>query len=76
MRSIVFNQLADSMEIRGEIPWDHSETKFWRDADDSQLIWYVDQNYGSFSQRNYDIAIDVRKFGVNGAVDFIMKCIE
>jgi cytidylate kinase len=26
--------------------------------------------------RNYDIAIDVRKFGVNGAVDFIMKCIE
>ena len=26
--------------------------------------------------RNYDIAIDVRKFGVNGAVDFLMKCIE
>ena len=66
MRCIVFNQLADSMEIRGEIPWDHSETKFWRDADDSQLIWYVDQNYGSFSQRNYDIAIakcvDDRKY--------------
>jgi cytidylate kinase len=26
--------------------------------------------------RNYDISIDVRKFGVNGAVDFIMHCIE
>ena len=26
--------------------------------------------------RNYDISIDVRKFGVNWAVDFIMKCIE
>ena len=26
--------------------------------------------------RNYDISIDVRKFDVNGAVDFIMKCIE
>ena len=26
--------------------------------------------------RNYDISIDVRKFGVNGAVDYIMKCIE
>ena len=26
--------------------------------------------------RNYDVSIDVRKFGVNGAVDFIMKCIE
>ena len=25
---------------------------------------------------NYDISLDVRKFGVNGAVDFIMKCIE
>ena len=26
--------------------------------------------------RNYDISIDVRKFGINGAVDFLMKCIE
>lgn len=26
--------------------------------------------------RNYDISIDVRKFGVNGAVDFLMACIE
>ena len=25
--------------------------------------------------RNYDISIDVRKFGINGAVDFLMKCI-
>ena len=26
--------------------------------------------------RNYDISLDVRMFGVNGAVDFIMNCIE
>ena len=26
--------------------------------------------------RNYDISLDVRKFGVNGAVDFLMNCIE
>ena len=26
--------------------------------------------------RNYDISLDVRKFGVNGAVDFLMKTIE
>ena len=26
--------------------------------------------------RNYDICLDVRKFGINGAVDFLMKCIE
>ena len=25
---------------------------------------------------NYDISLDDRKFGVNGAVDFLMKCIE
>jgi len=25
---------------------------------------------------NYDIALDVRRFGVNGAVDFLMNCIE
>ena len=26
--------------------------------------------------RNYDISLDVRKFGINGAVDFLMKTIE
>ena len=26
--------------------------------------------------RNYDLSLNVRKFGVNGAVDFIMSCIE
>ena len=57
MRKIVFNKLADSMEIKGKIPWAHEDTNFWRDADDAQLIFYVDQNYGSFSQRNYDIAV-------------------
>ena len=26
--------------------------------------------------RNYDISLDVRNFGINGAVDFLMNCIE
>ena len=26
--------------------------------------------------RNYDISLDVRQFGINGAVDFLMNCIE
>jgi cytidylate kinase len=26
--------------------------------------------------RNYDLCLNVKKFGVNGAVDYIMKCIE
>ena len=56
MKNIVFNQLADGMEIKGEVPWAHPG-KFWRDADDAQLICYVDDNYGTFSARNYDIAV-------------------
>lgn len=56
LRHIVFNQLADGMEIRGEVPWEHP-AKFWRDADDAQLICYVDDHYGTFSARNYEIAV-------------------
>jgi putative DNA primase/helicase len=56
LKNIVFNQLADGLEIKGEVPWSHP-AKFWRDADDAQLICYVDDHYGSFSQRNYDIAV-------------------
>ena len=56
MKHIVFNQLADGMEIAGEVPWEHP-SRFWRDADDAQLICYIDQHYGEFSQRNYNIAV-------------------
>lgn len=56
LKSIVFNQLSDGMEIKGEVPWSHP-SKFWRDADDAQLISYIDLTYGNFSARNYDIAV-------------------
>lgn len=56
LRGIVFNQLADGMEIKGEVPWGHP-ARFWRDADDAQLISYVDAHYGEFSARNYEIAV-------------------
>ena len=56
LKAICFNQLADGMEIKGSVPWKHP-ARFWRDADDAQLICYVDANYGSFSARNYDIAV-------------------
>lgn len=56
LKSIAFNQLSDGLEIKGEVPWKHP-SKFWRDADDAQLISYVDLTYGSFSARNYDIAV-------------------
>lgn len=56
LEAIVFNQLADGMEIKGEVPWKHP-AKFWRDADDAQLISYIDSYYGTFSARNYEIAV-------------------
>jgi len=56
LKNIVFNQLADSMEITGPVPWKHP-AKYWRDQDDAQLISYIDGHYGSFSARNYDIAV-------------------
>ena len=59
LKGIVFNQLSDGMEIRDDIakvPWSHPST-FWRDADDSQLIAYIEQEYGSFSQRNFENAV-------------------
>ena len=59
LKGIVFNQLSDGMEIRDDIaavPWKHP-SKFWRDADDKQIISYIETHYGTFSNRNYDIAI-------------------
>jgi putative DNA primase/helicase len=56
LKSIAFNQLSDGMEIKDEVPWKHPG-KFWRDADDAQLISYIDLTYGSFTARNYDIAV-------------------
>ena len=56
LKNIVFNQQLDGMEIKGEVPWQHP-SKYWRDADDAQLVSYVDSHYGTFSQRNYQIAV-------------------
>lgn len=56
LKSIVFNELSDGIEIKGQVPWTHP-SKFWRDADDAQLISYIDLTYGNFSARNYDIAV-------------------
>jgi len=56
LKAICFNQLADGMEIKGPVPWKHP-ARFWRDADDAQLICYIDANYGTFSARNYQVAV-------------------
>lgn len=56
LKSIVFNELYDGMEIKGPVPWRH-RSRYWRDADDAQLISYIDETYGTFSKRNYDVAV-------------------
>ena len=69
LRAIVFNELSESLEIKKDVcngaggadgcldvPWSHPN-EIWRDADDSQLIAYLELNYGSFSERIYKNAL-------------------
>ena len=47
------------------------------DTDDSRELYTKTFTGKDWTDaRNYDISLDVRKFGINGAVDFLMKCIE
>ena len=58
LHGLVFNELADGMEVKGSVPWKRpAGVKFWRDADDAQLIRYIDSNYGAFSKQNYLTAV-------------------
>lgn len=56
LQALVFNQQLDGIEIKGEVPWKHP-SKYWRDADDAQLVSYIDKHYGTFSSGNYQIAV-------------------
>jgi len=56
-KNIAYNQLTDSVQITGWVPWDRPESnKFWRDADEAQLIAIIDKEYTSFSDRNFKVA--------------------
>jgi predicted P-loop ATPase len=56
LKGIVFNQLSDCIEIKGDVPWQHP-AKYWRDADDAQLLTYLTYRYGKFTRVNYDVAL-------------------
>lgn len=56
LKGIVFNELSDCIEIKGDVPWQHP-SKYWRDADDAQLLTYLTYHYGKFTRVNYDIAL-------------------
>lgn len=56
LKGIVFNQMADNLEIRGKVPWKHPG-KFWRDVDDSQLEAYLSSCYAEFTKARILTAI-------------------
>lgn len=52
---IRYNKLAN--QIFGEsLPWERPHPP-WRDADTAQLVAYIDKRYGTFSARNYELAL-------------------
>lgn len=53
---IVYNEQSDSLEKKGSVPWD-SPSKFWRDADDAQLLMYLSDNYGEFTRSIYEVVV-------------------
>jgi predicted P-loop ATPase len=55
LEGIRYNKLAN--QIYGEsLPWERPHPP-WRDADTAQLVAYVDKRYGTFSARNYELAL-------------------
>ncbi|WP_324664632.1 virulence-associated E family protein [Dehalococcoides mccartyi] len=55
LSGIRHNKLAN--QIYGEnLPWERPHPP-WRDADTAQLVAYVDKRYGTFSARNYELAL-------------------
>ena len=52
LKNIVYNELANDIEIIGEVAWPN-RSRFWRDADDAQLICYINNKYTNFSKDNY-----------------------
>ena len=52
-----FNEMANRIQVIGQLPWDRPEgNSFWRDADSAQLKSLIDIRYGEFSTRNYDVS--------------------
>lgn len=56
VKGIVFNQMADNLEIKDDVPWKHPN-KFWRDADDAQLESFLADKHTEFSKAKIQTAI-------------------
>lgn len=56
LQGIRYNRLANQIYGDPGLPWSRPHQS-WRDADTAQLVAYVDRTYGTFSSRNYELAI-------------------
>ena len=56
LNGIMFNQMADNLEIKGDVPW-KTPSRFWRDADDAQLEAYLSMTYTEFPKSKILTAI-------------------
>ncbi|MBW8381516.1 MAG: virulence-associated E family protein, partial [Youngiibacter sp.] len=56
LKGIRYNRLANQIYGDPGLPWPRPHQS-WRDADTAQLVAYVDRTYGTFSSRNYELAI-------------------
>lgn len=55
LSGIKYNRLTN--QIYGEhLPWERPHNS-WRDADTAQLVANIDKRYGTFSARNYELAL-------------------
>ena len=72
LSGIADNTLSHRREVIKPVPWT-MPSNTWRDADDAQLLSYLDENYCSFSEKTYQIAIkkvaDDRRF--NPILDYL-----
>jgi putative DNA primase/helicase len=56
LQGIRYNRLANQIYGDNALPWERPYQS-WRDADTAQLVAYVDKTYGTFSSRNYELAL-------------------
>lgn len=56
LQGIRYNRLANQIYGEDTLPWERPHQS-WRDADTAQLVAYVDKTYGTFSSRNFDLAL-------------------
>ena len=56
LRGICWNELTDAVESRTPLPWRRKPGP-WRDADDAQLVSYVDTHYAQFPLAYYATAL-------------------